>query len=145
MYYPTSKYGEIYMVANNHARLRQSHICPVETGLELIGGRWKARILWKLYNRTMRFGELRRELSGITEKMLAQQLRELERDELVTRTMYHEMPPKVEYSLSPFGKTLGPMLEILAEWGTQNREKIVHIIERDQQPGPVGQRRPTPA
>jgi DNA-binding HxlR family transcriptional regulator len=93
----------------------------------------------------MRFGELRRELSGITEKMLAQQLRELERDELVTRVMYHEMPPKVEYSLSPFGKTLGPMLEILAEWGKQNREKIAHIIERDQQPGPVDQRRPTPA
>ncbi|GAB4578008.1 MAG: helix-turn-helix domain-containing protein [Anaerolineales bacterium] len=120
------------MAANNHARLRQTHICPVETGLELIGGRWKARILWKLHNRTMRYGELRRELAGITEKMLAQQLRELERDELVTRTMYHEMPPRVEYSLSAFGKTLSPMLESLAEWGTQNREKIVQIIERDQ-------------
>ncbi|GAB4154257.1 MAG: helix-turn-helix domain-containing protein [Candidatus Promineifilaceae bacterium] len=123
-------------MANKHARLRQTHVCPVETGLELIGGRWKARILWKLHNRTMRYGELRRELSGITEKMLAQQLRELERDELVTRTMYHEMPPRVEYSLSAFGKTLSPMLEILAEWGTQNREKIMQIIERDQQPIP---------
>lgn len=125
------------MPVTNHARLRQTHICPVETGLELIGGRWKARILWKLHNRTMRYGELRRELTGITEKMLAQQLRELERDELVTRTIYHEMPPKVEYTLSLFGQTLSPMLETLAEWGTQNREQIVRIIERDQQPVPV--------
>jgi DNA-binding HxlR family transcriptional regulator len=100
--------------------------------MELLGGRWKARILWKLHNRTMRYGELRRELTGITEKMLAQQLRELERDELIIRTQFPEMPPKVEYALSPFGKTLGPMLEMLADWGTQNREQIVKVIERDQ-------------
>ena len=118
------------MTDTNHARLRRAHVCPVETGLELIGGRWKARILWKLHNRTMRFGELRRELTGITEKMLAEQLRELERDELVTRQVYPEMPPKVEYSLSSFGQTLSPVLEKLAEWGTQNREQIVRIIER---------------
>jgi DNA-binding HxlR family transcriptional regulator len=70
-------------------------------------------------------------LAGITEKMLAQQLRELERDELVTRTMYHEMPPRVEYALSPFGRTLSPMLESLAAWGTQHRDRIVKIVERD--------------
>ncbi len=119
------------MTISNHARLRKVHVCPVETGLELISGRWKARILWKLYQRTMRYGELRRELSGITEKMLAQQLRELERDELVTRTMYPEMPPKVEYRLSEFGQTLGPLLEMLATWGTNNRAQIVRIIEHD--------------
>lgn len=119
------------MTISSHARLRKVHVCPVETGLELISGRWKARILWKLYNRTMRYGELRRELSGITEKMLAQQLRELERDELVTRRIYPEMPPKVEYSLTEFGQTLGPLLEMLATWGTRHRDRIVGIIERD--------------
>jgi len=97
----------------------------------LLSGRWKARILWKLYNRTRRFGELRRELAGITEKMLTQQLRELERDELVTRTMYPEMPPRVEYSLSEFGRTLGPVLQTLAGWGSDNRERIARIIARD--------------
>lgn len=121
------------MATSNHTRLRKVHVCPVEAALELISGRWKARILWKLYKRTMRFGELRREMSGITEKMLAQQLRELERDELVIRTIYPEMPPKVEYCLSDFGKSLGPMLEMLATWGTYHRPQIVRIIERDQE------------
>ena len=117
---------------------RKAHVCPVETATELISGRWKVRILWKLHQRTMRFGELRRELSGITEKMLAQQLRELERDNLVARKMYNEMPPKVEYSLSEFGRTLSPILEMLAEWGTQQRGQIVRIIEGDNQPAPAG-------
>lgn len=120
-------------MATNHATLRRVHVCPVETSLELIGGRWKARILWKLYKRTMRFGELRREMAGITEKMLAQQLRALEQDELVQRTMYHEMPPRVEYALTNFGRTLGPMLETLANWGTENYDQIVRIIENDPQ------------
>lgn len=118
-------------MTTKHAKLRKAHVCPVEAGLELISGRWKARILWKLYNRTMRYGELRRELNGITEKMLAQQLRELERDELIIRTMYAEMPPRVEYRLSEFGQSLGPTLEGLATWGTSHRERIVEIIERD--------------
>jgi DNA-binding HxlR family transcriptional regulator len=117
---------------------RKVHVCPVETATELISGRWKTRILWKLHQRTMRFGELRRDLNGITEKMLAQQLRELERDHLVARKMYHEMPPKVEYSLSEFGRTLGPVLEMLAEWGVQQRGQIVRIIEADKQPVPAG-------
>jgi DNA-binding HxlR family transcriptional regulator len=117
---------------------RKVHICPVETATELISGRWKVRILWKLHQRTMRFGELRRELSGITEKMLAQQLRELERDHLVARKIYPEMPPKVEYSLSEFGRTLSPILEMLAEWGTQQHRQIVKIIEGDKPPALVG-------
>jgi DNA-binding HxlR family transcriptional regulator len=93
-----SRRGARVIAISNHAQLRKAHVCPVEAGIELLSGRWKARILWKLYNRTMRFSELRRELAGITEKMLAQQLRELERNELVTRTIYPEMPPRVEYS-----------------------------------------------
>lgn len=126
------------MATGNHAQLRKAHVCPVEAGLELISGRWKARILWKLYNRTMRFGELRRELAGITEKMLAQQLRELERDELVVRTSYPEVPPRVEYRLSEFGRTLGPVLQSLAAWGTDNREQIVAVIEREPAPAAAG-------
>jgi DNA-binding HxlR family transcriptional regulator len=115
----------------NYATLKQVHICPVETGLELIGGRWKARILWKLYNGTMRFGELRRRLSGITEKMLAQQLRELEHDRLIIRTQYPEMPPRVEYSLSEFGRTLTPVLEALKTWGVTNQDQIIQVIEAE--------------
>ena len=114
----------------NHATLRQVHVCPVETGLELIGGRWKARILWKLYNNgTMRFGELRRGLPGITEKMLAQQLKELEHDQLIIRTQYPEMPLRVEYSLSGFGRSLAPVLDALKAWGVENQAQIRQVLQ----------------
>ncbi|GAB4122158.1 MAG: helix-turn-helix domain-containing protein [Roseiflexaceae bacterium] len=116
----------------SHATLRQVHVCPVETGLELIGGRWKARILWKLYNGTQRFGELRRGMPGITEKMLAQQLRELERDQLIVRVQYPEMPPRVEYSLSEFGQSLAPVLEALRTWGSALQPQIAEIIQGSQ-------------
>lgn len=112
----------------NHATLKQVHVCPVETGLELIGGRWKARILWKLYNGTLRFGELRRGLPGITEKMLAQQLKELEHDRLIIRNQYPEMPPRVEYSLSEFGHSLTPVLDALKTWGVENQAQIRQVI-----------------
>jgi DNA-binding HxlR family transcriptional regulator len=115
----------------NYATLKQVHVCPVETGLELIGGRWKARILWKLYNGTMRFGELRRGLPGITEKMLTQQLKELEHDQLIIRTQYPEMPPRVEYSLSEFGRSLTPVLEALKAWGVENQAQIRHVIQAE--------------
>lgn len=107
------------------------HICPVETCLELLSGKWKPRILWKLHQRgVIRFGELKRGLPEITAKMLTQQLRELEQDGLVTRRVYAEVPPKVEYSLSPFGETLKPVLDNIARWGTENHEEIVRILEQ---------------
>ena len=105
-----------------------NHICPVDSGLQLIGGRWKVRILWNLYTETKRFGELRRALGCITEKMLAQQLRELERDQLVIRTQYPEMPPRVEYALSEFGKSLAPVLESLKNWGMENQARIFEVV-----------------
>ncbi len=106
------------------------HICPVDTALGMMTGKWKPRILWKLHKyKTMRFGELRRELNGITEKMLAQQLDELEHDQIVKRVMYPVMPPKVEYSLSDFGKTLEPIINAIADWGTDHNDKIVKILE----------------
>ncbi|MCB0157350.1 MAG: helix-turn-helix transcriptional regulator [Caldilineaceae bacterium] len=105
------------------------HGCPVETSLELISGKWKPRLLWKLHqNGVMRFGELKRELPDITPKMLTQQLRELERDGLVTRTVYAEVPPRVEYSLSELGDTLRPVLDTIAAWGTRHQPAIVAIL-----------------
>ncbi|MGE0885261.1 MAG: winged helix-turn-helix transcriptional regulator [Blastocatellales bacterium] len=105
--------------------------CPVETALEMLSGRWKARILWKLHRQTMRYSELRRSLPGITEKMLAQQLRQLEHDNLIMRTVYPGVPPKVEYRMSDFGKTLSPILDSIAEWGVKNRSHIVEVLEKN--------------
>jgi DNA-binding HxlR family transcriptional regulator len=85
--------------------------------LELIGGRWKTLILFNLQKKPMRFSELRRSLPGVTEKMLTQQLRELEADNLLTRTVYAEVPPRVEYSLTDLGKSLWPVMNNIAQWG----------------------------
>lgn len=107
------------------------HGCPVETSLELISGKWKPRILWKLRQREMqRFSDLKRGMPDITPKMLTQQLRELESDELITRTVYAEVPPRVEYALSEFGQTLVPILDALAQWGLANQATIVHVLEK---------------
>ncbi|MCB0166222.1 MAG: helix-turn-helix transcriptional regulator [Anaerolineae bacterium] len=106
------------------------HVCPVETSLELLSGKWKPRILWKLHQQgVLRFGEFRRELPDITAKMLTQQLRDLERDGLVNRTVYPEVPPKVEYALSEFGETLKPILDMIAQWGTANHRHIIRLLE----------------
>jgi DNA-binding HxlR family transcriptional regulator len=93
--------------------------CPVETTLAIIGGRWKVLILQELFSGVKRFGELHRALAGITQKMLTQQLRELERDGIINRMVYAQVPPKVEYSLTEFGMTLRPILETMHEWGVQ--------------------------
>ncbi len=91
--------------------------CPVETTLKVIGGRWKVLILQELFNGVRRFGELHRAMNGITQKMLTQQLREMEQDGIVHREVYLQVPPKVEYSLTPLGKTLKPILNSMHEWG----------------------------
>ncbi|CAK7070010.1 MAG: HTH-type transcriptional activator HxlR [Desulfovibrio sp.] len=92
--------------------------CPVEATITLIGGKYKSLILWNLMRGTLRFSQLRKEVSAATPKMLTQQLRELEADGLVRRTVYPEVPPKVEYSLTDFGKSIRPVLEAMYEWGT---------------------------
>jgi DNA-binding HxlR family transcriptional regulator len=97
--------------------------CPVEATLEAIGGRWKVLILHELFNGTRRFGELHRSLHGITQKMLTQQLREMERDGLIHREVYTQVPPKVEYSLTPLGKTLQPVLDAMHFWGKKYLEQ----------------------
>ena len=93
--------------------------CPVEVALDVIGGKWKGLILFRLLPGTRRFGELHRELTGITRRMLTLQLRELEQDGLVHREVYHQVPPKVEYSLTPLGRELEPHLKFLRTWGNK--------------------------
>nr|WP_223182683.1 MULTISPECIES: helix-turn-helix domain-containing protein [unclassified Streptomyces] len=92
--------------------------------MELLGGRWKLAILKQLASRTHRFGELRRSLPGVTQRMLTRQLRELEADGLVERTVYREVPPRVEYALTEVGHTLDPLTERLDAWGRWYRDRI---------------------
>lgn len=91
--------------------------CPVETTLDVIGGKWKGIILYQLLNGTKRFNEFRRLNPGITQFMLTLQLRELERDGIIHREIYKEVPPRVEYSLTDFGRTLGPLIMSMKAWG----------------------------
>lgn len=97
--------------------MAQSNICPVETTLELIGGKYKALILWHLSDGKLRFSELRKVITGATPKMLTQQLRELESQDLVHREVFPVIPPKVEYSLTELGKSLMPVLFAMRDWG----------------------------
>lgn len=99
--------------------------CGVEMTLNLIGGKWKGVILWHLCHKTLRFSQLRRRLAGITPKMLTQQLRELERDGLVHREVFAEVPPKVEYSLTSRGHSLEPMLRMMCAWGKDTQADAV--------------------
>ncbi len=100
------------------------HDCGVEATLGVIGGKWKARVLHHLENGTKRFGELRRLVRGATPQVLTAQLRELEHDGLVHREVYPHVPPKVEYSLTPFGRTVSPILKTMCRWGAHNASRI---------------------
>ncbi|WP_235022340.1 winged helix-turn-helix transcriptional regulator [Amycolatopsis alkalitolerans] len=97
--------------------MARRYYCPVELTLDVVGGRWKAVILAHLKEGVHRYGELRRRMPGISEKMLTQQLRELESDGLVEREAFDERPPRVEYRLTLDGGALGPALQALYEWG----------------------------
>lgn len=94
--------------------------CPVDATLRLIGGKYKALILWHLIGGTLRYGELHKMIPQATSKMLTQQLRELERDNLLSREVYPVVPPKVEYSLTSLGKSLQPILAAMYDWGAGN-------------------------
>lgn len=93
--------------------------CPVERTLRLIGGKYKSLILWHLIDGPIRFGELHKLIPQATSKMLTQQLRELESDALLHREVYPVVPPKVEYSLTPMGESLKPILSAMYNWGAQ--------------------------
>ena len=98
--------------------------CPVEATADIIGGKWKAVILYYLFQGPKRFNELRRLLPEVTQRMLTLQLRELEQDSIVHREIYKEVPPKVEYSLTEFGTSLGPIIVQMLDWGEQYMEQI---------------------
>lgn len=90
--------------------------CPVEVVLDLIAGKWKTVLLFNLYGQRLRFSELTRRLPSITQRVLTAQLRELESDGLVARTVFAEVPPRVEYALTPLGESLGPILGSMKTW-----------------------------
>jgi DNA-binding HxlR family transcriptional regulator len=112
------------------AKKRAAQPCGVQTTLSVIEGHWKLPILFRLLDGTRRFGELRRYLPAATQRMLTLHLRELERDGLIHREVYREVPPKVEYSLTDMGRSLEPLLRFMSQWGHANRASLVAAIER---------------
>ena len=113
---------------NNNKKMdnkSEKDICVLDFAFQRIGGKYKGRILWALNKYSvMRYGELSREISGITTKMLTQTLRELESDNLIHREMYPQVPPKVEYTLTESGKELIPFIRYLVEWGYKNMKEV---------------------
>lgn len=114
--------------------------CPVEATLGLIGGKYKALILWHLSEGRLRFSELRKAVTAATPKMLTQQLRELEASQLIHREVFPVIPPKVEYSLTELGKSLMPVLVAMRDWGAeylhqQNLETCCFMMKKDPVPG----------
>ncbi len=98
--------------------------CPVATTVSLIGSKWKLLIIRNLRSRPWRFNELKRDLDGISQKVLTDSLRSMEEDGIITRTVYPEVPPRVEYALSPLGESMGPIMDALADWGTEYKKSF---------------------
>ena len=105
--------GKQYVVRMDN----KSYHCAMDITMDFIGGKWKTVVLWYLKDKTLRFGELKKQIPDITEKMLSIQLKNLEDDGLIKRKVYTQIPLKVEYSLTDFGKTLIPILNAIAKWG----------------------------
>ena len=108
------------MAKPRHSRFDCAPGCAVEAAISLIDGKWKCVILFHLLDGTRRFSELRRAIPGVTQRTLTNQLRELEMDGLITRTVYAQVPPKVEYSMSELGQSMAPILRSLKQWGDAN-------------------------
>ena len=104
--------------------------CPVEAALDIIGGKWKSIILFRILEETRRFNELRRLVPKLTQRMLTNQLRELERDGLITRKIYAQVPPKVEYSITDLGKSLEPVLLALKQWSEEHMKPRLAVENR---------------
>ena len=115
--------------------MNKTDFCPVGVTLDMIGGKYKALILWHLSEKTMRFSELKKRISGATPKMLTQQLRELESDRLIHREVFPVIPPRVEYSLTELGQSVMPVLVAMRDWGagylrTKNLESNCFMMDR---------------
>ena len=98
--------------------------CPVATTVQLIGSKWKLLIMRNLMARPWRFNELQRDLEGISQKVLTESLRSMEADGIVVRTVYDEVPPRVEYSLSELGESMRPVIKSMEEWGTAYKQSL---------------------
>ena len=98
--------------------------CPVEATLDVLGGKWRALIVFQLGHGTLRFGELHRLIPAASSRMLTQQLRELEEHGVVNRKVYAQVPPKVEYSLTAYGRTLQPVLSAMCKWGNEHSVRL---------------------
>jgi DNA-binding HxlR family transcriptional regulator len=111
-------------------KLDDSYDCPIEVTLDVIGGKWKGMILYSLLNASsgvVRFNELRRLMPKVTQRMLTMQLRELERDGVITRTIYPEVPPRVEYALTDFGRSLESVFDMMSVWGRRYRARVAKL------------------
>jgi DNA-binding HxlR family transcriptional regulator len=109
----------------------ETHHCALDVTMRFIGGKWKTVVLWYLRKEKKRFSELKKHIPDITEKMLSLQLKALEEDGIVTRTIYPEVPPRVEYELTPFGQTMIPMLEEIALWGRELGLKEGELVSKE--------------
>lgn len=98
--------------------------CPVATTVSLIGSKWKILIMRNLLVRSWRFNELKKDLDGISQKVLTDSLRSMEDDGIVTRTVYAEVPPRVEYALSPLGESMRPIMDAMEKWGTEYKKGL---------------------
>jgi DNA-binding HxlR family transcriptional regulator len=117
------------MAKARHSSLECDPGCSVEATVSLIEGKWKCVILYHLAEGTLRFSDLRRSIPGITQRMLTNQLRELESDGLIGRVIYAQIPPRVEYSLSDRGRSLRPALASLKEWGDANMDLFANRLQ----------------
>lgn len=114
------------VINSNYELQAHAATCPVNVTLDVIGGKWKVLILYHLCQGTKRFNEMRRLLPEVTQRMLTLQLRELELDGIVHREVYPQVPPKVEYSLTEFGQTLMPVIQVMHDWGSQYESQCQH-------------------
>jgi DNA-binding HxlR family transcriptional regulator len=107
----------------------KEYACSFEFALDIVSGKWKGLILWYLQNETLRYGEIKKILGKITQKMLTQTLRELEKNELITRKVYPVVPPKVEYTITENGKKLIPIFIMLQEWGDEVGAQMGEVLK----------------
>lgn len=118
------KNDKILIGSDDMVKKEDMPACPVATTVQLIGSKWKLLIMRNLLVRPWRFNELQRDLEGISQKVLTSSLRSMEEDGIVIRTVYDEVPPRVEYSLSELGESMRPVIKSMEEWGTEYKKTM---------------------